>query len=87
MTKEFRRLINRARQAQDKVFNGKAGNRISIHVEMGTRAGFCDISAFLHAEELPDVVKHHRVDIKPWSTAEEIEEGFKKLSHVVGFDI
>lgn len=87
MTKELRCFINRARKAQDRIFNGKTGNRIALNVEMGTRAGFCDITAYLHEKESPAIIKHHRVYINPRTTAEEIEEGFKELSRVVGFDI
>lgn len=87
MTKEMRGFINRARKAQDRIFNGKAGDRISIHVQIGSGPGFYDVRAYLHEEEMPDIKKHYTLYITPWSTAEEIEEGFKKLSEVVGFDI
>lgn len=74
------------RKAQDKIFNAKKDNRRSIHISMSSQ-GFCDVSAFLHDEVLSDVIDSYHMKIKPWSTAEEIEEDIKKLSKVVGFDI
>lgn len=86
MTKELRGFINRARKAQDRIFNSKKDNRIALHINMSSN-GFCDVNAYRHDEDGPTVIDSYHFKIKPWSTAEEIEEGFKELSRVVGFDI
>lgn len=86
MTKELRGFINRVRRAQDKIFNAKEDNRRSMQIYMSSQ-GFCVVSAFRHDEVLPDVTDSYFLKIKPWSTAEEIEVGLKKLSEVFGFDI
>ena len=86
MTKELRGFINRVRKAQDRIFNNKKDDRLAMSISMSHR-GFCDVSAYLHDEVLPDVIDSYHMKIKPWSTAEEIEEDIKKLSQIVGFDI
>lgn len=86
MTKELRGFINRARKAQDRIFQSKKDDRIAIHINMSSN-GFCGIDAYRHDEEGPNVIDSYHFKIKPWSTAEEIEKGFKKLSLVVDFDI
>lgn len=86
MTKELRVFINRVRKAQDRIFSSKKDNRLGMRISVSSQ-GFCDVSAFRHDEVLTDVIDSYYLKIKPWSTAEEIEEGIKKLSLVVGFDI
>lgn len=86
MTKELRGFINRARKAQDRIFSSKKDDRIALHVDMSSR-GFCNVNAYLHDKMMPTVIDSYHMKIKPWSTAEEIEDGFKRLSRVIGFDI
>lgn len=87
MTKELRGFVNRVRKAQDKIFEGKVGDNISL--DIGIYADYITIDACKQTAESPyDVLQRESLHIHhKWVDYEEISQSLSRMSQIVGFDI
>lgn len=85
MTKELRSLVNRVRKAQDYIFSGKAGDRVSITMDMSDN--FLTVRSYRHYDDHSGVEASKHFYLFSNTTVKEFSAALSAMSQIVGFDI